>query len=303
MGARSAWLLNLGAEVELENPRRTMRADTRARLPNLIEKLSPLASPGDVMLLGTENETGLAEGCVGRAWLPTPRALLALARAGASRLPVPDFDVLRHVNDRRFSLNLGATLPGQRVVTTMAEVAEALSQPSPRGNWLLRRPHGYAGRGRRRVRLDEVLTDARTWIAASLRDFGALVAEPWVERLADFGLHGHVSTTGVVMLGEPTLQTMTDDGTWLETRRVLGGELGPDEAYSLANTAKAAGYALARAGYWGPFGIDAFRWRDEHGKQQWNPRCEVNARYSMGWAIGMGNVRPDLEELWSYSGA
>jgi hypothetical protein len=49
------------------------------------------------------------------------------------------------------------------------------------------------------------------------------------------------------------------------------------------------------AGYYGPFGIDAFRWRDQNGKQQWNPRCEINARYSMGWSIGMGQSRPDLE--------
>jgi hypothetical protein len=296
MGTRSAWLLNLGAEIELEDPRRTIGADTRARLPDLVEKLGTLVPPGDVILFGGENETGLAEGCVGRAWLPTPRALMALARAGASRLPVPDFEVLRQVNDRRFSLGLGATLPGQRVATTIEEVVEALAQPSPRGNWLLRRPHGFAGKGRRRVRPDEIMTDARTWIEASLRYSGALVVEPWVERLADFGLHGHVSAKGVVILGEPTLQTMTEDGAWVETRRVRKNELGRDEAYSLATTAKAVGDALTRAGYFGPFGIDAFRWRDEHGKQHWNPRCEINARYSMGWAIGMGNVRPDLEE-------
>jgi hypothetical protein len=295
MGTRSAWLLNLGAEIELENPRRTIGADTRARLRDLAGKLDALILPDDVILFGEENETGLADGCVGRAWLPTPRALMVLARVGATRLPVPDFEVLRRVNDRRFSLHLGPTLPGQRVVTTIDEVGEALSQPSPRGNWLLRRPHGFAGRGRRRVRFDEVLTDARTWIDASLRHCGALVAEPWVERLADFGLHGHVSPTGVVILGEPTLQTTTEEGMWVQTRRVQSGELGRDEAYSLATTAKTVGDALARAGYFGPFGIDAFRWRDEHGKQHWNPRCEINARYSMGWAIGMGDARPDLE--------
>lgn len=296
MDTRSAWLLNLGAEIELENPRRTIGADTRTRLPNLVEKLGALVPAGDVILFGAENETGLAQGCIGRAWLPTPRALMALARAGATRLPAPDFEVLRRVNDRRFSLELGTTLPGQCIVTTIDEVIAALAQPSPRGNWLLRRPHGFAGRGRRRVRPDEIMTDARTWIESSLRQFGALVAEPWVERIADFGLHGHVSITGEIVLGEPTLQTTTEDGTWLQTRRVRTGELGRDEAYSLARAAGAAAEALFRAGYFGPFGIDAFRWRDEHGKTHWNPRCEINARYSMGWAVGMGDVRPDLDK-------
>lgn len=295
MGPRSAWLLNLGAEIELEDPRRSIGADTRARLPNLTEKLQGLVPPGDLILFGEENETGLADGYLGRAWLPTPRALMALARAGATRMPAPEFEVLREANDRRFSLRLGATLPGQRVVTTIEEVAEALAQPSPRGNWLLRRPHGFAGKGRRRVRPDEVMTVARTWIQASLRHHGALVVEPWVERVADFGLHGFVSSAGTVILGEPTVQAMTEEGTWVETRRLRSGELGRDEAYSLITAAKAAGDALARAGYFGPFGIDAFRWRDENGKLHWNPRCEINARYSMGWAIGMGSSRPDLE--------
>jgi len=296
MGTRSAWLLNLGAEVELENPRRTIGAETRARLPDLVEKLSSLVPAGDVILFGEENETGLAEGCLGRAWLPTPRALMALGRAGALRLPVPDFEILQKVNDRRFSLTLGATLPGQRVVTSLEEVSEALAQPSPQGNWLLRRPHGFAGKGRRRVRPDEVMGVAQSWIEASLRYSAALVVEPWVERLADFGLHGYVSANREIILGEPTLQKMTEEGAWLRTRRIRSGELGRDEAYALATAAKAAADALVQAGYFGPFGIDAFRWRDEHGKQHFNPRCEINARYSMGWAIGMGDTRPDLEE-------
>jgi hypothetical protein len=296
MGTRSAWLLNLGAEVELENPRRTIGAEARARLPDLVEKLGSLVPAGDVILFGEENETGLAEGCLGRAWLPTPRALMALSRAGALRLPVPDFEILQKANDRRFSLNLGPTLPGQRVVTSLEEVANALAHPSPQGNWLLRRPHGFAGRGRRRVRPDEVMGVAQSWIEASLRQHGALVVEPWVERLADFGLHGYVSANGEIILGEPTVQKMTEEGAWLRTRRIRSGELGRDEAYSLATAAKAAGDVLVQVGYFGPFGIDAFRWRDEHGKQHFNPRCEVNARYSMGWAIGMGDTRPDLEE-------
>lgn len=296
MGTRSAWLLNLGAEVELENPRRTIGAETRARLPDLVDKLGGLVPKGDVILFGEENETGLAEGCLGRAWLPTPRALMALGRAGASRLPVPEFEVLQKVNDRRFSLSIGPTLPGQRVITSLEEAVEALAQPSPQGNWLMRRLYGFAGRGRRRVRPDEVLHGAQSWIEASLRYNGALVVEPWVERLADFGLHGYLSANGKMILGEPTVQKMTDDGAWVETRRVRSGELGRDEAYLLATAAKATGDALLQAGYFGPFGIDAFRWRDEHGKLHFNPRCEINARYSMGWAIGMGDSRPDLEE-------
>ena len=43
-------------------------------------------------------------------------------------------------------------------------------------------------------------------------------------------------------------------------------------------------------------GQEAFRWEDGAGKASWNPRCEINARYSMGWATGMGDRRPDIED-------
>jgi len=294
MGARAAWLLNLGAEVELTNEQKTLGAAGRARLPELSARLDALVRPGDILLYGLPGEEKSAEGALGLAWLPTPRAIAGLLRAGAQPSPAPSYEVLRKVNDRRFSLSLGATLPGQRVITSLEEAREALSAPSPGGNWLLRRPHGFSGRGRRRAREDEVLGAARSWIEASLRDFGALVVEPWVDRVADFGIHGFVSRKGEIVLGEPTFQETAPDGAWMSTRLARPGEMGQEERDELVNAVQKAGQALFAAGYFGPFGIDAFRFRDEHGLLCWNPRCEINARYSMGWAIGMGPSRPDL---------
>ncbi len=293
---RVAWLLNLGAEVELEDARRTLDARARARLPELARLLGALVRPTDRLLFGDPNEARRAEGAAGRAWLPTPRALLALERAGARVPEAPPYEVLRAVNDRRFSLALGATLPGQRCVMTFEEVREALAAPSPGGNWLLRRPHGFAGRGRRRAREDEVLGAARPWIEASLRSFGALVVEPWVDRVADFGWHGYVAPNGTSSFGEPTWQETAPDGTWISTRPARVGEIGREETEMFTRAASQAGAALAAAGYFGPFGVDAFRWRDEKGSLRFNPRCEINARYSMGWGIGMGERRPDLYE-------
>ena len=44
--------------------------------------------------------------------------------------------------------------------------------------------------------------------------------------------------------------------------------------------------ALAGSGYFGPFGIDAFTYRNADGTVALQPRSEINARYSMGFAIG-----------------
>lgn len=292
MGARIAWVLNLGAEIELEDPRREASRAVRERRQELHVHLGSLVRPGDVVI-AEEAPAGIAQGAMGRAWLPTPRALVALARAGAKAAPAPAYEVLRAVNDRRFSLALGATLPGQRCVTTIEEVAAAVSGP---GNWLLKRPHGFAGRGRRRVRADEVLGAARGWIEASLRSCGALVAEPWVNREADFGQHGYLTASGALVLGAPTRQEMAPEGAWLRSTPVCPGDMGREEAALLAEAVQKAGEALHAAGYFGPFGVDAFRWRDEQGRLAFNPRCEINARYSMGWAVGMGEKRPDRGE-------
>jgi len=294
MGPRAAWALNLGAEAELEDFRKPFPLELQARLPSLASRLTSLFRQADVLLFGGPGEQDIAENLPGLSWMPTPTAIKWLERAGAKPVSAPSYEILRRVSDRRFSLGLGATLPGQRLVTTIDEALEALSTG---GNWLLRRPFGFAGRGRRRARRDEVLGAARTWIEASLRSYGALCVEPWVERVADFGLHGYLSKAGALTLGSPTSQEMAPDGTWLATRPVLAGELNADEESALFQAAEDAARALFSAGYFGPFGLDAFRFREANGACRFNPRCEINARYSMGWSIGMGERRPDLENL------
>jgi hypothetical protein len=66
------------------------------------------------------------------------------------------------------------------------------------------------------------------------------------------------------------------------------------EHEALLEAAHGAAAALAAAGYFGPFGVDAYRYAAA-GVMAYNPRSEINARYSMGWAVGMGDLRPDLE--------
>ena len=68
----------------------------------------------------------------------------------------------------------------------------------------------------------------------------------------------------------------------------------PARRTSLKRAARCAAEALLEAGYFGPFGIDAYRWR-AGAAAHFNARSEINARYSMGWATGMEHCRVDLE--------
>ena len=61
------------------------------------------------------------------------------------------------------------------------------------------------------------------------------------------------------------------------------GELAPAEREALIAGARRVGLALHEAGYFGPYGVDAFRWRDELDRPQLHALSEVNARYTMGW--------------------
>lgn len=62
-----------------------------------------------------------------------------------------------------------------------------------------------------------------------------------------------------------------------------GVDLDPEIDFAaLREAAMRAGDALHLAGYHGPFGIDAFVWRDAAGGEHLHPMCEINARLSFG---------------------
>jgi hypothetical protein len=303
MARTSAWFLNFDADEELA--RRVLRGSSytprRAvldRFEGLAEALQGLLRPGDVVL---PEAGGRVSGALGRAFCPTPRARRALAKAGAILLPAPPIEVLRAVNHRGFSAELGQTLEGARFVRSIEELEEVIAGSSPTGTFLAKRPFGFAGRGRRaltptpngRLAADD---PARPFIEASLRAGEGLQVEPLVERAGDFGLHGFVARSGRVSFGSITRQVCDATGAWKGSARAAPGDLSAAERRRLEAEAELAANALRAAGYFGPFGIDAFRWIDAAGRERWNPRCEINARYSMGWPVGMGDRRPDLEE-------
>ncbi len=109
-------------------------------------------------------------------------------------------------------------------------------------------------------------------------------------------MHGFLAASGELAIGAPTVQRTDATGAWRASLPAAPGDLSADEERDLFTAMESTAAALREAGYFGPFGIDAFRYRDESSATRWNPRGEINARYSMGWAVGMGERRPDLEE-------
>ncbi|HEU5073060.1 MAG TPA: hypothetical protein VFU02_02790, partial [Polyangiaceae bacterium] len=59
---------------------------------------------------------------------------------------------------------------------------------------------------------------------------------------------------------------------------------------SLEQAATTVASYLVRLGYFGPFGVDAFSWCSATGVLL-NPVSDVNARFTLAWATGMGALR------------
>jgi hypothetical protein len=287
-----AWVLNLDAEHELEargryQPTQHVHAIVARERRRL---LGSLVGPEDVVL-GID-DPARARGLPGVAWSPTPRALAELAAAGAKPMPAPGVEVLRAVNARPFAALVREPLQrasfGKHVVATQEDVLAQLSRPAPLG-WLVRRTFGAAGRGRRRIAAGSPSAPERAWIEASLR-LGPLVIEPWVEVTREYTRSAWVDARGAVRISAPGIQQTTSAGAWTGTELAAAGELTREDDLELERAVAEAGSALARAGYFGPFGIDAYRHRAQDGSTRTllNPLSEINARYTMDWAQALG---------------
>jgi phosphoribosylaminoimidazole carboxylase (NCAIR synthetase) len=235
---------------------------------------------GEADLLLAEHPS-LPAGLIGRAWCPTPLALADLRRRGVEPEPHPDQAVLRRVNHRFFAHELGGGLPEQSYIVRREQLRPQLAEPQRA--WLLKRPLGFAGRGQLRI-IGSLGEKQEAWIAASLKHDG-LVVEPFVEPTLEVSLHGFVWISGRYELGRPCVQAVNERGVFKGVRLAGEGELLPSELDALHERASAVANELADARYFGPFGIDAYRY-DAAGRTGFCALSEINARYTMGFATG-----------------
>lgn len=294
--APRAWVLNLDAEEELSVGRRYQPSN---RLIEVVRRQAPrllgeLVREEDVVvtreaLIRDDSLRARTAGRVGFAWSPTPLARGLLEAAGCTPTAAPDVEVLREVNGRPFASRLRASLDHEsfdkNVVCTLEEVLTLLSRPTAPLGWLVRRTFGAAGRGRRRMACGSPSGAEVAWIEAGLRK-GPLVIEPWVEVTREFTRSGWVEADGTVHATPPCIQVTDRAGAWTSSqatgRRVL--EAAHDR--SVEQAFHAAGAALHHAGYFGPFGIDAYCHQTGSGLEVLNPMSEINARFTMDWTTG-----------------
>ncbi len=295
MDAGHAWVLNLDADLEL-GARGSPYAPSRRVLAAMLAWRGQLArgllAAGDVLVDET-SPPGSAAGRAGRAFCMTPRARAMLERAGAVVEPHPGVAVLTRVNGREFCASLGETLPGAAFVSDEAAARALLTRRPPRGfrAWRVKRAFGMAGRGQRVIDpTPELSPHDWRFVQASLKSAGVVI-EPHADVVTEYAQHGKIAPSGAARFGAIVVQRCDAHGAWLSTARLSGAELRAlPFAAQLQAEAERVAAALHAEGYFGPFGVDAYSHRSGTGELGFNPRSEINARYSMGFACGFGGA-------------
>jgi hypothetical protein len=204
------------------------------------------------------------------------------------KLPTPPPAVAAAVHHRAFCLgvaeDLGCALPGARMVDSMAALDRVLPTAPPA--WIVKAPLSASGRSRYIERHGPALIDpkSRRTIERLFELHGPLLFEPWMDRTEDFGVSA--------LLGGSELRIVGIHHQKVDRKgQFVGIDLHPDlsaeDRHQLLNTTEAVAAALRSAGYVGPFGIDAWRYRRPDGAVVLNPLGEINARMTFGlvaWA-------------------
>ena len=201
-------------------------------------------------------------------------------------LPVASPDVVARVHHRAFALrvaeDLGCALPGARMVDVLAELDRLLREHGAPTSWVLKAPFSASGRSRFIEREGTLLSDpkSRRTVENLFERHGSLLFEPWLDRVADWGCAALLDRSGVRIVSVHG-QTVDVKGQFAGIDPEAAGLPERDRA-RLEEVAMEAGSALGRAGYAGPFGIDAWHWRRPDGGIAFHPLGEINARMTFG---------------------
>lgn len=161
------------------------------------------------------------------------------------------------------------------------------------GQALLKAPMAFAGRGHLRVNRESDPARTLGWVANTLAGHGAVVVEPWLDRVLDFSALYEMKPGGKVELISLTRMENDAAGRFLGIRvsHKWGNLLEPEIAEFLFREARVMAIyqndippLLARLlpGYTGPLGVDAMVHRKADGSLALKRVVELNVRMTMG---------------------
>ena len=224
-------------------------------------------------------------------WTPS---LLAWGRKLAWSCPAPSLDQVREVNSRCFRWQLEQSLaieiPSSAVITSPAELTRHLDQHmSDTAQWVLKANYGMSGRERVLGRGRQLDHPTANWVTKRCAAAGAVVFEPWLERVAEAGLQWDIPATGEPQLLGVTPLLTDAAGTYRGSRLNCTRQEVETWQPAITTTAEVA-QRLQQIGYHGPVGIDAMLFRRADGEVRCRALQDLNARFTMG-RLALGWLR------------
>ena len=223
------------------------------------------------------------------------------ARAGAV-MDAPCHSAVREVNARLFSFRLEQEErcgpPWAAAVTSIVDLESALRSCRPDERWVLKSRFSAAGRERLTGSGPQPSDQALNWIRHRLAGGEPLIVEPWLDRIDEAGLQWDVPRSGAPRLIGVTPLLCDAAG------RYRGSGFGTDAAtlaqwQDAVEVSRRAAARVQQAGYFGPLGIDAMRYRDAEGEVRLRPLQDINARWTMG-RIALGWRRIVADGVWRH---
>lgn len=233
-------------------------------------------------------------------WTPRLARRLAALRGRSLHDPVPAAGWPPEVFSKVRAVEISGSLLGAPetcgvVVRSGSELEGAVDELAGDGHATIavKAPLGTAGRGTIRLHGGTIEPGQRGWIDRVLRRQGALIVEPWLDRVCDLSFRLWVEAPGEAridhvgrfltdargqylgaVLGRATSGLPADVARFLHT--------GPHRLEHVAERVRdAVARSLAPTGYVGPVGVDAFVHRTDAGLRL-RPVVELNPRIHMG---------------------
>lgn len=221
---------------------------------------------------------------------------------GMSSTVMPSLLAVRDVNSRRFSGQFDRVLCEDRrlpfghaafgtLCRDLSEWRSAVTTLLDSGyaRWVAKPQHSHAGRNRLLAHGDDVNREQLGWLQRHLQHPDGVYLEPWVDRISEAGLQFDIARHDCLPKSAPTAVTFLGTTGLLNDAagRYQGSMLYPEESadrqwLDAVDHGRLICAAAAACGYFGPLGIDCFRYQTPDGVLALRLCNDINARLTMG---------------------
>ena len=269
-----------------DDPRFALPEPVMRKISAAATLLRVFAALSDDCVLWTPRAVDPSRMALDTFWMPKVRLVSGAMPATADMWWGEPTEVAARVNHRLFAWEAKVRhrqprLPGGTIVRSIDDLERAASDflgragPEP---WVAKAPLSAAGR--LRVRGAGELAEKERFQAQRLLELqGVLLFEPWMKRVMDFGVGGHVFDSHTTIGGIHGLQ-VDQRGRFTGISDFVAG-LDASQGLSIGVAAAQAGESLRAAGYFGPYTIDGYAFVAGEGSDL---QCisEINARTTFG---------------------